>query len=113
MFAPCLGSQLRGNRVLYAQFVHFNYICTAFAPFWAPDYAVAACCVHSSYFLAIFAPFLGSQLRGNSVLCAQFVHFFFIFAPFLGSQLRGNRVLCAQFAHFSVICTIFGLPTTR
>ena len=40
-----LGSELRGNRVLFAQFVHsLPYM----HHFQAPNYAVTACCVHSS-----------------------------------------------------------------
>ena len=129
-FAPFLGSQLRGNRVLCAQFVHFfpylqhfldsqlavtacwisyhicifesqlcgnRVLCAQFAHFipylhrfWAPNYAETTYCAHSSAFLTTFA----TACCAHSSCISQYI------APFLGSQLHGNRVLCAQFVHF-------------
>ena len=135
IFAPFLVSKQRGDRVLCARFVHFlPYL----HHFWAPNCAVTACCVHSSCisyhictifglpstrerravctvraFLNIFAPFLGSQLRGNHVLCAQFVHFL----SYLHHFWAPNYAVTACRVHSSRIsyhiCTIFGLQTTR
>ena len=101
-----MGSQLRGNPVLCAEFVDFLPCLYVFR---APNYAVTACCVQCSFISHIFAPFLGTQLRGNRVLCAEFVHFLHICVIF-GLPTRGNRVPCAEFVHFAPYLHYFWAP---
>ena len=109
-----MGSQLRGNRVLCADFVHFL---SHLQHLRAPNYVVTECCVQgssishhscnifglpttrcvqsSSISYRIWNIFGSPPTRQPRAVCTARA-FLTIFAPCLGSQLRVNRVLRAD-----------------